>query len=245
MNMSRTITQAVARRFAPEEGGFTLIELLVVVGILGLVGAIAVLNIGVFVGSGFEEAYLAEQHNVQTAVIAYLGDGNSIASEFTVCPGSKGPLSPYLTGDLAHCWLIGLGAAVSPVDSGPVSSPLGDGFQEISDSMIQLALEYYEEYGRWPRSWGDFRFTDLGLDPGDWDDVNVEGVIYSPTGNRLQVEPAEGYVFLFEYADGSGGTLTSSLNWNLVYSYETEDWYFRSVDDGNQIDISTLQIVAE
>jgi prepilin-type N-terminal cleavage/methylation domain-containing protein len=227
------------------QSGFTLIELLVVVAILGVLAAVAILNVGTFIGAGEDEALLAEQHNVQTAVLAYLMDGNRITAEFLVCPGSKGVLSPYLLGDLKRCYLIDIdGRAAVASGQPPPLTALGSTFGEISTSMIDLALEYYAMYGKWPRSWGDFRYSDLGLDPAEWSGVAVAGVLYAPVGDRLQVKPAEGYAFVFKYTDGSNGTLTTSLDWNLIYSLRDETWYFHTISEDNAIDISSLEIVA-
>ena len=96
------------RKFHYGEKGFTLIELLVVVAILGVLAAVAVPNVGKFIGKGKTEAYETELHNIQTAVMAMLADsstgnltpisGVSVMSTVQTTDTTPLVLSAYMTG---------------------------------------------------------------------------------------------------------------------------------------------------
>ena len=73
------------RQFRYGQGGFTLIELLVVIAILGVLAAVAIPNVGTFMGRGKTQAAQTELHNVQTATMAAMAEaevGTITADDF-------------------------------------------------------------------------------------------------------------------------------------------------------------------
>jgi len=128
-------------------------------------------------------------------------------------------------------------------DAAPLTS-LGSTFTDISGGMISRIQEFYEQNDRYPRSWGDYRFTDIGLDPEEWGEP-VDHVYYGPGGTRISVEPEAGWAIEVEDLGGETHVLTESLHWNIWYDMETQAWYYHDIEPGNEIDIDTMQVRPE
>ena len=99
------------KQFRYGEKGFTMIELLVVIAVLGVLAAVAIPNVGKFIGQGKTESYEAELHNVQTAVMAMLADSTAgvLDGAYSATPDMTAVQADSGTKDLAD-YMTGLSA---------------------------------------------------------------------------------------------------------------------------------------
>jgi type IV pilus assembly protein PilA len=90
----RKLVKAVHKIYSGRmgQGGFTLIELLVVIGILAALAGVVTLAVGRFIGAGSAQARLTDQHNVQTAIVAFMADNSG------AIPGGSGTANPASLG---------------------------------------------------------------------------------------------------------------------------------------------------
>lgn len=115
---------------------------------------------------------------------------------------------------------------------------LGSTFEEISSAMIDLLRATPGA-----KTWGDERYTDIGLDPEEWKQP-YDGILYTPHGEFLKVEPADGYFFFMTAQSGEELELTDRSNWVLWCSIDDETWYYHEKESGKKVDITTLTVQA-
>ena len=235
-------------------GGFTLIEMLIVLAILGLLAGLAAVAVPAIMDRARRTA---DQTNLDAL--------NTITDYYIVAEDMADPVFDPESSDNQKLLLLidagYLSALPIPRQSGlafawdedrdvwtmgtaSALTPLGSTFAEISQGFIALIEEYYAAHGNYPRSWGSYAFTDLGLDPDDFS-AAIEHIIYKPAGSRLGIAPEVGYLFTVQSVDGLTYRLDSDLNWDIWYDFETTAWYYHSIAIQNQVDIATLQISAE
>ncbi len=112
----------------------------------------------------------------------------------------------------------------------------------LTQDFLSRILDYRAENGRWPRSWGDYRFTDIGLNPADWTGP-VEGVFWNPNGDKIGLANKPGDNLQIYVDDLNGNTLKLYDGWNIWCLAETGQCYYHTVAPGNEIDLNTLTVV--
>jgi len=237
------------------EKAFTLIELIVVIAILGILVSIAVPRVFGFIERArisADQASIRILNDVTTLyAIQKLKSQADIFEEFNtdderilklvdegyfdslVSPQSEG--ADFVWMIEKQLWVIINNDIMIPL------SPLGSSFEEISLGMIELIDQNFVDKGSYGRSWGDYKYTDIGLDPEDWE-IPIVHIYFKPVGDRVLVRPEEGYKFFVEDLNGNVKELTNRSNHNLVYSAPNQTWYYHSKLQGNEIDITTLKI---
>jgi Flp pilus assembly pilin Flp len=151
----------------------------------------------------------------------------------------------------------GVGSSVSSESSpAPISSPAPSGSPTPSVTPTngaiighladfrQLIASYYSTNGRWPRSWGDYAFTDIGLNPADWSGA-VDGIYWNPNGDKVGLANKSGDNLQIYVNDLNGNRLHLYDTWNIWCPAASASCYYHTVAPGNEVDISTISVVQQ
>lgn len=249
--------------------GFTIVELAIAIVILGILGSIALTRLMDYSSEAQDAAEAGEVATVRDSIKFYGAESRAKARTPVYPPtldaasaGSSSPSNPFFTAVLIHGIMDGKWAKSSAtrytspngkayiydpnagtfLESAAQLTPLGSTFTEITGNMITLVQNFYSANNKWPRSFGTYRFTDLGLDPAVWNGVAYEGMIYGTGGSRLSIRPDAGWRITAMGLDGNVRVLTANLNWNLWYDMNTSAWYYHDITPEEMIDIGTMQV---
>lgn len=227
------------------DGGFTLLELVVVIALLAVLAVIATPWLAAYLEQGRKASCLSNRYHIEQDERASYLSTNTAAS----APGDRyrcpsGGVYAWLIGDPTNPGYPSVGCSLHFGQVSTSLTSLGSTFTEITTAMIALIRNYYEQNGRYPRSWASYGLTDLGLDPAEWSQP-INGLEYRPGGPNVTISPAEGTTLRMQSLDGRTLTLTASLNWNLFYYVPDGQWYYHTRAPQNAVDIRTLQIIQD
>lgn len=235
--------------------GVTIVELLITIIIIGIIASFSVLAVSEYLTSS---KLKADQQTVVTLNDATTGyhlftNLSTIFSEEATSEDNittlvnEGFLSstPIPQSDNASfVWDNDLSIWYVTIDGEATSlSPYGTTPQEITPNLVSDIQDFYTNNGRYGRSWGDYRYTDLGLEPEDWENP-ISHIYYTPSGKNLYLTPEDGYQFVLTNDDGDEFILKASYNWNLIYNDESGNWYYHTISDENLVNFSSLVVEA-
>lgn len=233
--------------------GITIIELIAILVILGILSTIAFFTVGNIINNSKLKTDTLTLNSINTAVSYYnlnnLDEpinGENLTEEaiFNLLVSESYLLAfPTLQSDNASfvwstedsTFRIRSGEDLLPL------SPYGDTFEEIAPKIIEDIHENYLNKGKYGRTWGDYRYTDVGLNPEDWSNPILH-LYYVVSGSTLRINIESGYEAVFEKSTGEVYVLPSSRNYSIIYNDLDGLWYYHKIEDANQIDVTTLEI---
>ncbi len=235
--------------------GFTLIELIIIVVILGILILIAV---AVFTGTVVKAQVSTDYANLRilnSTTVLYgqtlpngtvdIFDGitedevrmQTLVDESYIIatPKTKQKDVAFIWDIDTQCWYLLYEESLEIL-----LTPFGNTFDDIVSGMVDAINSRYDAMGSYGRTWGDYRYGDIGLNVDDWENP-INHIIYKPKGSQLDITPEDGYEFTV--TDIYNNVLRVYENYNLIYNVLDGKWYYRAISDGIVVDISTLVIV--
>jgi hypothetical protein len=115
---------------------------------------------------------------------------------------------------------------------------------EIVADFMARYNEYHSTHGTWPRGWGNYRFTDIGLEPADWSGP-VGGIIWTPEEDRFGLSNYPADNLQIYVTDLEGNVRKLHDDWNIWCVAAGGKCYFHTVAPENEVDINSLVVVQE
>lgn len=226
--------------------GFTLIEIIIVLSIIGIISLIAIPVYRSNIEKAKKHSCKTTGHFIKDTIIRELTiNGTYSAIEILNKENNKfmypSPLCPS-GGEYEIKEIDGIIEVVCSIH-GKVDklTPLGNNFKDIHNGFIDLVTSYYDEKNHYPRSWGNFKYTDLGLKKEDFENP-VEHIHYTPKGDRLALSPEEDYEFVMTLLTGETEKIKHRNNWDIVYEYSSGKWFYKNIAEENEFDINSLVV---
>ncbi len=115
---------------------------------------------------------------------------------------------------------------------------------QVLQDLQSAIRDFYNSHGHWPRTWSPYNFTDLGLDPDDWNEP-INGLYWSPHGSEVGIANKQGDNLQVYVKDLGGNTLHLYDGWSIWCPVNDAHCYYHTVAPGNEIDISTIFVVEQ
>jgi Flp pilus assembly pilin Flp len=113
--------------------------------------------------------------------------------------------------------------------------------QSLAQDFMGRALKYHQTTGNWPSTWGDQRFTQLGLNPADYA-APVNGIEWGPHGQYIGLANVSGDNLQVYVKDMNGNTLHLIDTWAIWCDAVDGTCYYHTAPTGTVVDLSTIYV---
>jgi Flp pilus assembly pilin Flp len=127
------------------------------------------------------------------------------------------------------------------LDVSTIITPAGKSNATILADFKTRIMNFYNAKKKWPRTFSPYNYSDIGLNPDDWKDP-VNGLYWAPHGEEIGLANKKGDNIEVYVKNLKGELLHLENGWNIWCKAANNTCYFHEVDQGNEVDISTIII---